>query len=84
MELLDFYYAEVGERYDREAEEIEFGSRVLFRLQGAIGVNVNQDWSGELYLEHLSNGAGNVFDDDANGGVNEGVDNIGIRAVRKF
>ena len=41
---------------------------------------MNEDWSGEIYLEHLSNGRGVITRD----GVNEGVDIIGVRAVRKF
>jgi len=64
---------------ERDANEIEFGSRVLFRLQGAVGYNVNDDWSGEVYIEHLTNGG--VFGDN---NINERVNNIGIRAARKF
>ena len=80
MELIDALDAEGDLRREREATEIEFGTRGLFRLQGAIGYNVNEDWSGEIYLEHLSNGRGVITRD----GVNEGVDIIGVRAVRKF
>ena len=64
--------------FDRQDEEIEFGSRILFRLQGAIGYNINEDWAGEFYIEHLSNG--DVFSNE----VNEGVNILGIRAARKF
>ena len=64
---------------ERDANEIEFGSPVLFRLQGAVGYNVNDDWSGEVYIEHLTNGG--VFGDN---NINERVNNIGIRAARKF
>jgi hypothetical protein len=84
MDLLDALGAEVDERFAREGEEIEFGSRLLFRLQGAVGYNFNDDWSGEIYLEHLSNGSGNVLDGETNGGVNEGVNILGLRAARKF
>ena len=80
LEIIDALDAEFDERFEREDEEIEFGSRFLFRLTGALGYNVSEKWSGEIYLEHLSNGRGNIFADD----VNEGVNNIGIRAARKF
>jgi len=55
---------------------IIFGSRFLFRQDGAIGVNLNEDWATEVFFEHLSN-AGLGF-------VNEGVDNVGFRVVRKL
>jgi len=64
--------------FDRFDNEIEFGSRVLFRLQGTIGYNVNEDWAGEVYIEHLSNGR--VFADT----INDGVNILGVRAARKF
>jgi len=65
-------------RRNRFDNEIEFGSRVLFRLQGAIGININEDWASELYVEHLSNGG--VFSKTKN----DGVDNLGFRVARKF
>ena len=80
MELIDAFDAEFEARTERENTEIEFGSRLLFRLQWALGYNISEDWAGEIYLEHLSNGRGNILDED----VNEGVNNIGVRAVRKF
>jgi len=80
MELSDALNAAFDERFEREDEEIEFGTRILFRLQAAIGYNVNEDWAGEIYLEHLSNGQGSIFEND----VNEGVNSFGIRASRKF
>ena len=80
VELNDAIDAGFDERFERENEEIEFGSRLLFRLQWALGYNFSEDWAGEIYLEHLSNGQGNILSE----GVNEGVNNIGIRAARKF
>jgi len=77
-DLLDNINAGFDDLFARESEEIEFGSRVLFRLQGAIGYNLNKDWAGEVYIEHLSNGG--VFSSTAN----EGVNSLGIRAARKF
>ena len=75
LDTLDVAFADLAEQQD---EEIEFGSRILFRLQGAIGYNLNEDWAGEFYVEHLSNGS--VFSNEAN----EGVNILGIRAARKF
>ena len=77
-DLLDNINAGFDDLFARQSEEIEFGSRVLFRLQGAIGYNLNKDWAGEVYIEHLSNGS--VFSST----VNEGVNSLGIRAARKF
>ena len=77
-DLLNALISENNQFIDRFDSEIEFGSRVLFRLQGAIGYNFNEDWAGEAYVEHLSNGG--VFSDERNDGVNI----LGLRAARKF
>ena len=77
-DLLNALISENNQFIDRFDTEIEFGSRVLFRLQGAIGYNFNEDWAGEVYVEHLSNGG--VFSDERNDGVNI----LGLRAARKF
>lgn len=77
-ELLAELDAETNEFFERFDNEIEFGSRVLFRLQGAIGLNINEDWAGEVYIEHLSNG--DLFSKTRNDGVN----NLGFRVARKF
>ena len=58
--------------------EIKFGSRVLFREQIALGYSIGDDWSGELFLEHLSNAM--LLSSQRNDGAN----NLGFRAVRKF
>jgi len=55
---------------------IIFGSRFLFRQQGSLGVNLNEDWASEIFFEHLSN-AGLGF-------ANEGADSLGFRIVRKL
>jgi len=60
----------------RYGEEIQFGGRILFRQQVALGVNVSEDWSGEIFYEHLSN-AGLAS-------ANEGADSLGFRVVKKF
>lgn len=58
--------------------EIQFGSRILFRPQFALGYRVTDKWSGEIFFEHLSNGS--IFSSE----INEGVDNIGVKAARRF
>ena len=55
---------------------IIFGTRFLFRQQGSLGVNLNEDWASEIFFEHLSN-AGLGF-------ANEGADSLGFRIVRKL
>jgi len=60
----------------RSGEEISFGSRYLFRPAATLGYRVNDDWAGEVFFEHLSNGFTAT--------VNDGVDNIGFRAARRF
>ena len=77
-ELLAELNTQTNNFFERFDNEIEFGSRVLFRLQGAIGANINEDWAGEVYVEHLSNGG--VFSKTRNDGVN----NLGFRVARKF
>lgn len=61
----------------RANNEIEFGSRILFRQQVALGYNVDEHWAGEIYYEHLSNGK--ILSN-----TNDGVNILGARAVRKF
>jgi len=70
-DISDFF-----ERISPDRENIQFGSTILFREQVALGYNVNEDWSAELFFEHLSN-AGLAFN-------NEGADSLGFRAVKKF
>lgn len=65
-------------RIRANAENIEFGSRVLFREQVALGVRVTESWAAEIFYEHLSHG--NILDD----GSNEGLDNAGLRLSRRF
>jgi len=77
-DLIEAINLENGRRIERLQNEIEFGSRVLFRLQGAVGYNFNEDWAGEVYVEHLSNA--NLFSERRNDGVNI----LGVRAARKF
>lgn len=62
---------------NRKAQEIEFGSAVLFRNAFGFGYNFSDDIGVELVWEHLSHAK--IFDS-----VNEGIDNVGIRVSRRF
>ncbi|KQY29397.1 deacylase [Caulobacter sp. Root1455] len=57
---------------------IDFGSKVLFEPELALGYDFNDHWSGELSYVHLSNGQ--VFHQ----GKNQGLDDAGVRLVYKF
>jgi hypothetical protein len=62
---------------ERKANEIEFGSRVLFRNAFSFGYDLSDDTTIELVWEHMSHAK--VFDE-----VNEGINNVGVRIGRKF
>ncbi len=64
--------------FERRRNEIEFGSRVQFRAQGALGYSFNDQWSAEFVYEHLSNGQ------ILGGPQNDGLDSVGVRLARKF
>ncbi len=58
--------------------EIQFGSTVLFRIQAAIGYDINETWGADIVYEHLSNGG--VLGGPENGGL----DSVGFRLSRRF
>ncbi len=62
---------------NRKAQEIEFGSSVLFRNAFGFGYNFSEDIGVEIVWEHLSHAK--IFDE-----VNEGIDNVGVRVSRRF
>jgi len=71
--------AEQALEFDRlNRENIEFGSRALFRTQFAAGYRLSDDWSAELVYEHLSHGK------ILSNGSNEGLDSIGVRIGKRF
>ncbi|WP_419318333.1 acyloxyacyl hydrolase [Caulobacter sp. ErkDOM-E] len=57
---------------------IDFGSKVLFEPEIALGYKFNDSWSGELSYTHLSNGQ--IFHQ----GKNQGLDDVGVRLVYAF
>lgn len=66
------------ELINRLDNEIEFGSRVLFKPQISMGFRVNKSWAGEVFFEHLSHGG--LLGDRRN----DGVDNIGAKVAKRF
>jgi len=68
--------SDINELRRRANEEISFGEHYLFRPAITLGYRVSDKWAGEVFFEHLSNAY--------TGNVNEGVDNIGFRAARRF
>ncbi len=64
--------------FARRNREIQFGSRVQFRAQGAVGYRLDDQWSAEFAYEHLSNGQ------VLGGPENDGLDSLGLRLTRRF
>ncbi len=64
-------------RYDIYWRRTSFGSQVLFNPNASIGVRIDRRWAAELAWEHFSHRQ--MFSDQ-----NPGIDNIGIRLVRKL
>jgi len=55
-----------------------YGSRILFRQQITLGINLSEDWAAEGFVEHISHGG------LLSRGPNEGSDAAGLRVNRKF
>lgn len=64
--------------FERRANEHQYGSRVLFRNQLAVGYQIDDKWGADVFYEHLSHGG--LLSD----GRNDGLDSIGLRMSRKF
>ena len=73
------FVTELTEFRDRQASEIDFGTRFLFRQQLALGYRWNDRWASEVFVEHLSNGR--IFTPNR---PNEGLDSVGMRASYRF
>jgi len=73
------FASELAEFRNAQQSEIDYGSRVLFRQQLALGYRWNETWSTQLFVEHLSHGKILV-----RGRPNEGLDNVGFRASYHF
>jgi hypothetical protein len=70
--------AEIDRRLVLYNTRIDFGSKVLFEPELALGYQFNDRWSGELSYTHLSNGQ--IFHQ----GKNQGLDDVGVRLVYAF
>lgn len=73
------FATELAEFRNRQQTEIDFGSRVLFRQQIALGYRWTENWSTHVFVEHLSHG--NIL---VSGRPNEGLDTLGARASYHF
>ena len=73
------FAAELAEFRNGQQSEIDYGSRILFRQQIALGYRWSENWSTQFFIEHLSHG--NIL---VRGRPNEGLDNIGMRASYHF
>jgi hypothetical protein len=69
---------EIQRRLKLYNTRIDFGSKVLFEPELALGYDINDSWSAELSYTHLSNGQ--IFHQ----GKNQGLDDAGVRLVYKF
>jgi len=70
--------AEIARRLVLYNTRIDFGSKVLFEPELALGYQFNDRWSAELAYTHLSNGQ--IFHQ----GKNQGLDDVGVRLVYAF
>ena len=70
--------AEIDRRLVLYNTRIDFGSKVLFQPELALGYRFNDKWAAELSYVHLSNGQ--IFHQ----GKNQGLDDVGVRLVYAF
>lgn len=70
--------AEIQRRLVLYNTRIDFGSKVLFQPEIALGVRLDERWAVELSYVHLSNGQ--IF----HTGKNQGLDDAGARLVYSF
>jgi hypothetical protein len=70
--------AEIERRLRLYNTRIDFGSKVLFAPEVALGVRLSDRWAVELSYTHLSNGQ--IF----HTGKNQGLDDAGARLVYSF
>ncbi|PVM86802.1 acyloxyacyl hydrolase [Caulobacter radicis] len=70
--------AEIDRRLKLYNTRIDFGSKVLFQPELALGYRFNDRWATELSYVHLSNGQ--IFHQ----GKNQGLDDLGVRLLYAF
>ena len=71
--------AEINRRAALRDTRIEFGSKVLFEPELAIGYRFNERLAAELAYTHISNGR--IIGDSEQ---NDGMDDVGVRIVYSF
>lgn len=69
---------EIQRRLKLYNTRIDFGSKVLFQPELALGYRFNDKWAAELSYVHLSNGQ--IFHQ----GKNQGLDDLGVRLLYAF
>jgi hypothetical protein len=74
----DLSPAEIERRLALYNTRIDFGSKLLFNPEIALGVRLNDRWAVEFSYTHLSNGQ--IF----HTGKNQGLDDAGARLVYSF
>ncbi len=70
--------AEIDRRVALNRSRIDFGSKVLFEPELALGYHFSDSWSAELSWTHLSNGQ------ILHQGKNQGLDDVGARLIKRF
>ena len=70
--------AEIASRVRVNGRRIDFGSKVLFKPELAVGYSISPRWAVEASYVHFSNGQ--VF----HKGKNQGLDDLGARLVWRF
>ena len=70
--------AEIDRRLKLYNTRIDFGSKVLFQPELALGYRFSDKWAAELSYVHLSNGQ--IFHQ----GKNQGLDDLGVRLLYAF
>lgn len=70
--------AEIDRRLKLYNTRIDFGSKVLFQPELALGYRFNDRWAAEFSYVHLSNGQ--IFHQ----GKNQGLDDLGVRLLYAF
>lgn len=70
--------AETARRLRLYNTRIDFGSKLLFQPELALGYRLNEQWAAEVSWVHLSNGQ------ILHKGKNQGLDDLGLRVSRAF
>lgn len=78
LETAEDFNAAFDELFFRRNNNIEYGSRILFREQLTLGYKIDEKWAFEGYFEHISHGG--LLSDRSN----DGSDAAGLRIKYGF